>query len=109
MATYICEIWNSAAGGIVSKEVEAESYRDALKQKPKSMYVTKKAGKIVQNAEELLYEMDAKKTDLIQVKEGFNSVTTYSREEVENSLKIQNSNTRFSSKKILDGVADETK
>lgn len=96
-------------------EVKAESYSDAVKKFESSSsreasYITlfepKTPLKFINDAESLLFEMDANNCDEIAIKEGFGSETVINRGEVEQFLKLQNSPKRINRKKAISGEYD---
>lgn len=109
MATYICEIWNSWAGGLVDTAVEADTMKQALlllddRSRKRCRYIRQDSLEIktIPDDEHLLFELDASNSDEITVKEGFGQETTYTRKEVEASVFRHQSCKRFSVRKLLE-------
>lgn len=99
------------------RKVVAQSYSDAVKKfelesGKKVTYIALVQDQdnvnfdCIQDAEAILFEMDANDCDEIVMKEGFGTETVFTREKVELFLKLQSSSLRINRKKALSGDYD---
>ncbi len=108
-SNYVIESWSGGAGGVVSTIIKAKSYKEAVEKfesngRKKVFYITKTndKAKTIIDAENLLYEIDANRSNEIIIREGFNIKTKYTRKEVEEYLRNELSSKRLSRKKALE-------